>query len=325
MLRDMIRVTAEQLATARGCVLGLMLGDAIGAARGNVPATGTLRATSAGQLACFTVDGLRWAAMQGISGIEPWSQEDWPDGWLATVPVLAERRGSAPATVAALKGKIAGTLDKPVGASIGAHGLTRSLPAGLCDWWPSSENFGAEISALTHTGAAVDAAALGSTLIRLLGEGKSLAEAMERARRDSLGRSVHTGDSLLGPALEAARSKPRQAVELARLAGDAKATSALAGGVYVAMSFAMRYEIRDALTFAASVGDGGHAATVAGALLGAAHGPDALPVDWLSRLELVWVADTLARDLVREVTEGPSGSGYGDATDAHWWDRYPGW
>ncbi|MEU1686889.1 ADP-ribosylglycohydrolase family protein [Micromonospora sp. NPDC005707] len=345
----MIRVKAEQLAAARGCVLGLMLGDAIGATGGNVPVSGTLRATSAGQLACFTVDGLirthvrmthkgvcpppisvwhaymRWAAMQGISGIEPWSQEDWPDGWLATVPVLAERRGSAPATVAALKGKTAGTLDKPVGTSIGAHGLTRSLPAGLCAWWPSSENFGAEISALTHTGAAVDAAALGSTLIRLLGEGKPLAEAMERARRDSLGRSVHTGDSLLGPALEAARSKPRQAVELARLAGDAKATSALAGGVYVAMSFAMRYEIRDALAFAASVGDGRHAATVAGALLGAAHGPDALPVDWLSRLELAWVADTLARDLVREVTERPSGSGYGDATDAHWWDRYPGW
>ncbi|WP_346533424.1 hypothetical protein [Micromonospora sp. DPT] len=30
----MTKVTAEQLATARGCVLGLMLGDAIGAAPG---------------------------------------------------------------------------------------------------------------------------------------------------------------------------------------------------------------------------------------------------------------------------------------------------
>ncbi|SCG67149.1 hypothetical protein GA0070613_4259 [Micromonospora inositola] len=80
--------------------------------------------------------------------------------------------GSAPATVAALQGRTAGTLHKPVGTSIGAHGLTRSLPAGLCDWWPSSDNFGAEISALTHTGGAVDAAALGSTLIRLLGEGR---------------------------------------------------------------------------------------------------------------------------------------------------------
>ncbi|MGC5019218.1 hypothetical protein [Micromonospora sp. DT47] len=54
----MTRVTAEQLATARGCVLGLIFGDAIGAIGGNVPASGTLRATSAGQLACFTVDGL---------------------------------------------------------------------------------------------------------------------------------------------------------------------------------------------------------------------------------------------------------------------------
>ncbi|MEU5941141.1 hypothetical protein ABZ807_18550 [Micromonospora sp. NPDC047548] len=44
----MTKVTAEQLATARGCVLGLMLGDAIG---GNVSASGPLLATSAGQLA----------------------------------------------------------------------------------------------------------------------------------------------------------------------------------------------------------------------------------------------------------------------------------
>ncbi|MFG3601064.1 hypothetical protein [Micromonospora chersina] len=87
----------------------------------------------------------------------------------------------------------------------------------------------------------------------------------------------------------------------------------------------MRYEVRDALTFAASAGTGGHAATVAGALLGAAHGPDALPVDWLSRLELVWVADILARDLVRQVTERPSGTEYTEGTDPRWWDRYPGW
>ena len=59
-------MTAEQLATARGCVLGLMLGDAIGATGGNVPACGPLLATSAGQLACFTIDGLIRAHIRGM-------------------------------------------------------------------------------------------------------------------------------------------------------------------------------------------------------------------------------------------------------------------
>jgi hypothetical protein len=46
------------VAVARGVVLGLVLGGAIGATGGNVPDTGPLVATSGGQLACFTVEGL---------------------------------------------------------------------------------------------------------------------------------------------------------------------------------------------------------------------------------------------------------------------------
>jgi hypothetical protein len=44
-------------------------------------------------------------------------------GWLPEVPALAARRGSAPATVAALQGQTMGTVDKPVGVSVGALAL----------------------------------------------------------------------------------------------------------------------------------------------------------------------------------------------------------
>ncbi|HEY0696184.1 MAG TPA: hypothetical protein VGD43_00060, partial [Micromonospora sp.] len=106
---------------------------------------------------------------------------------------------------------------------------------------------------------------------------------------------------------------------------DATAMSALSGGVYVALSLPLPDQVREALSFAASAGDGGQVATVAGALLGTAHGVDALPVDWLSRLELAWVGDILARDLVAEFGLGPPGSGRSGAADRRWWDRYPGW
>jgi hypothetical protein len=60
-------------------------------------------------------------------------------------------------------------------------------------------------------------------------------------------------------------------------------------------------------------------------LLGAVHGVSALPVDLVSRLELAWVVDTLARDVVVKLLDSPGGSQYAPARDATWWDRYPGW
>ncbi|MGK5518908.1 ADP-ribosylglycohydrolase family protein [Micromonospora sp. URMC 107] len=337
----MTKVTAEQLATARGCVLGLMLGDAMGATGGTVPASGPLRATSAGQLACFTMDGLirahvrhrhrgichppsvvwesyrSWAAIQGIPGFTVDHGGHSPAGWLAKVPALAERRGSAPATVAALQRRKMGTVDEPNGTSTGAHALTRTLPVGLYPCDP------AEMAALTHAGDAVGAAGLAGAVIRLLAGDHGLVEALESVASEP-GQWSEAAERSLAPALAAARSGAASAHELARLAPDARAVSALAGGVYTTACFPGRETVREALLFAASAGDGGHAATVAGALLGAAHGPDALPVDWLSRLELAWTADTLARDLVTELHDSPSGGEYFPPTDPHWRTRYPG-
>lgn len=242
------------------------------------------------------------------------------------MPVLAERRGSAPATVAALRGQDMGTVEKPIGTSIGAHGLTRTLPAGLCPQWGQSPgSFAAEVAALTHGPVAIDAAAIGATIVHHIGQGQSIAEAAERAQREWPARAPRAGELPLAPALAAARANPSQIAELARLAPDARAMSALAGAVYVASSMPHREQVRDALLLAASASDGGHVAAVVGAFLGAAHGPDALPVDWVSRMELVWVADTLAGDLIRELVDSPSGSDYGNATDPHWVHRYPGW
>ncbi|MFJ7096509.1 hypothetical protein ACIQWL_40770 [Streptomyces mirabilis] len=56
---------------------------------------------------------------------------------------------------------------------------------------------------------------------------------------------------------------------------------------------------------------------MAGALLGAAHGAEALPVGLVSRHELAWVLDTLARDLVAQLTDSPSGSEYTTGWDPH--------
>jgi hypothetical protein len=318
-------------------MLGLLLGDAIGAARSPAPGAGVLAATSAGQLACFTVDGIirahvrgshkgichppsvvwhaytRWAAMQGIPGVKRWADENWPDGWLAEVPALAARRGSAPATVTALRAQVMGTPEKPVGSSAGAHGLTRCLPIGLiARWSPDPERLAAEVAATTHAVEATIAAALGVRLIAAIVAGQEIMAAAH-------------DEPALRAAVAAAGSRPGQLSMLDEVAPDARAMSVLAGGVYAAVSFAGRAQVRDGLRFAASGAGGAHTAVVAGALLGAVHGVDALPVDWVSRLELGWVGDTLARDLLTEFLDRPSGGEYAPAADPHWWNRYPGW
>lgn len=346
-------MAAGAVAAARGSLLGLVLGDAIGATSGLVPEAGQLPATSGGQLACFTVDGLiradvcsglrgdahptrvvwhaygRWAALQGLVPADGrWNAEDptreWPDGWLAEVPALREQRGSAPATISALQER---SIEAPEGAaprsSLGPRAVTRTLPVGLYARGGQAAQLAAEIAALTHRDEAVAAAALGATTVQLLSEGAAVDDAVHLAREHA----GHLGvvPETVGAAASAGQSAPRDATRLAEFAAGRTAASALAGGIYVAASFPGPDSIKDALLFAASADDGGHAAAVAGALLGAAHGPDALPVTWLSRLELIWVADTLARDLVRQLAECPAGTEYTEPTDPHWWRRYPGW
>jgi len=123
-------------------------------------------------------------------------------------------------------------------------------------------------------------------------------------------------------ALDAAVSRPAQADTLRALAPDRRAGSALAGGVYVAASFpdvpscGRRCCLPPQST--------GRLRPVAGGLLGAVAGAARLPADLLSRLELAWVAEVLAQDLVNEFIHHPSGPEYAPSPDPTWLNRYPG-
>lgn len=334
------------LSTIRGLVLGLLLGDAVGTAGGRPSADGLLPAGGGGQLACWTMEGLiralvrfdhkgichppgvvwyayrRWAVARG-EGPVAGRDEDWDNGWLITVPTLARRRGTAPATIAAVHRGVPGTIDEPAGTSTGAHALTRSLPVALLPHAPYVPELAAQIAALTHSGDAVTAAAVGAETARRLGQGEPLAPAVREgfaaAARLSLPKLAIEPDELF----HLGRSQPLDPVLLKQLSPGARAVDALAGALYVAAA-AEPDDVGAALGFAASAGDGGDTAAVTGALLGAMHGVSCLPVGVLARLELVWVADTLARDLEQQVREQPSGSGYTAPADPSWWLRYPG-
>lgn len=296
---------------ARGLMLGLLLGDAHAEQNVDGPRHGTCLA----QLACFTLEGTirasqrfshkgichppsvvwhawcRWAHLQGISPTfeQNWASgaTSWPDGWLAQVRPLSVRRGSAPATVAALL-RSPDVPQNPSGMSAGHHALTRTLPIALFASTVSDlDEFAGELAGLTHGPDATAAARAGTNLAARL---------------------VHGEPQRL------------EAVEPGRIAPPGTAAHALAYGQLAAASSS---ELAEALAMAAPHGRG--ATTVAGALFGAAHGIGALPEGSVSRLEIGWVADRLARDAFAEVTSSPGGTEYSPAEDPTWWGRYPGW
>ncbi|MEV1022973.1 ADP-ribosylglycohydrolase family protein [Streptomyces sp. NPDC050264] len=370
--KDHQRELFTRQSRVRGMMLGLALGETVGGSRGSLSAGGPLRAGVSTQLACFTAEGViraqvrghhrgvcyapgvvlhsycRWAHLQGIERERMqrrWNMYGtsvWPDGWLADVPALAERRGSAPATVAALS-RVEKGVDLTATASRGCHALTRSLPVAVAGQGGIFQ--AGALAGLTHGDPAAQAATVHATVLahhcltHPLPEGTTPYNLSTRSG-ESVRNALHAGitalpsiggpltddeHSRLAAALRHAVDEPADAGRLARLAPDATAPSALLGGIYTAAAFPDRADFRAALEFAAGAPDGESVACVAGALLGAVHGVEALPVDLVARHELAWVLDTLARDLVLEFDDSPSGSEYVQGWDPSWWNRYPGW
>jgi ADP-ribosylglycohydrolase len=319
---------AMRLSRVRGLLLGLALGDAL--ASDKQFERGTFYATVTTQLASFTTEGLirmwvrgdhkgigpalgvvwnayrRWAMIQGI---DLGRNTHELDVWLCEVPALAERRGNAPAIVTALKAADGVQVVPAPAISRGHHALTRLLPAAAVPWLREEQV--RQLASSAHGSAtAIEAAVVGVVLARAALTASSLREAIEQIDSSPL------LDGVLDPE-----------VPLDKLGRSHSARSALRGGVAIAarcpdgspaaVHFALR-EAREA-GVPAAVGP------VAGALLGALYGVEALSTNLVGRLELGWVVDTLARDLVSQDLDHPGGFEFSEAPDPDWMDRYPGW
>ncbi|MBT0770977.1 ADP-ribosylglycohydrolase family protein [Kineosporia sp. J2-2] len=329
----------------RGSLLGIALGESLAFEQ---PDSGPLKAGSCTQMAAFTVEGTiraalrslhqgichppsvlwsaycRWGVMQGL--LPPGAIG--LDGWLADVPPLRESRGDAPATVTALRENGAGSRDVPTGESLGWHSLVRSLPfaalSAQAHW--SDVMMAADCAALTHGHPrAWSTAAAGVRLLnRLLAAppGDPDLPGVVANALPGLDEEVAAG---LRTALWAAGTRPGQREVLFSLASNAGAPAVLMGGVYAAASYPGPENMGRALRFAATARSREGVSAMAGAVLGALYGADAWPVGVLMRHELVWVLDTLARDLVRQLMDNPGGNADEAPADPLWLVRYPAW
>jgi ADP-ribosylglycohydrolase len=245
---------------------------------------------------------LRWLRTQAEEPAIEMAELD--SGWLFRQRALHNRRGPGNTCLSALlamesPGEFAHNDSK------GCGGVMRSAPVGLFAWQPgpaqSSQHafdLGAELTALTHghpTGSLASGAA--AVLVMMLADGAALSEAIAMAK--AILREQPNHEETLR-AIELAETyaagNADHPIAIARLGRGWVAEEALAISVYCALVAA---DFRDGVILAVNHdGDSDSTGAIAGNLLGAIHGVDAIPAEWLGRLELREVITEVAEDLL---------------------------
>ncbi len=252
---------------------------------------------------------LRWLRTQGERSRHP-SFERTVEGWLREIPALDERRGPGRTCLSALRSDRMGRIQQPLNASKGCGGVMRIAPVGLGLAIADPFRLGCEIAALTHGHpSGYLAAGVQALVIRELVQGAALPDAIAEGLGELRRWPAH--EECLG-AIEAALSLAREARPAATavesLGQGWVAEEALAIAFYcslVAADFATG--VRMAVNHG---GDSDSTGAIAGNLLGACLGEQAIPGAWREEVELRDVIARLAEELYECLVDpGPFGRG----------------
>lgn len=239
--------------------------------------------------------------------------------WLTALPELWSSRAPGNTCIGSMMGDRAGSIKAPLNDSLGCGGVMRVAPVGL--YLAGRENFtqdqtdlfGAETAALTHGGdLAYMPAALLTHIVSLAvrGDGTPLEEIVEDgvaaikrlfAHAPRVGRFA----ALMERAVDLARSGPDDLQAIHALGEGWHGDEALAIGVYCAVRYSGDLE-RALITAVNHRGDSDSTGAIAGNILGAYLGVDAIPQRFITDLELRDVLLETADDLCAGA-EGASG------------------
>lgn len=244
----------------------------------------------------------RWLRTQGASNAHL-ARFSGDEGWLFAQRALHATRAPGNTCLSALRSMP--SYGEPArNSSKGCGGVMRMAPVGLYfarspvdD--PVEEAFavGNSLAALTHGHpSGVLPAGAFAVIVLVLAQGGTLDDAIECAKSRLLREPDHseTLDAIESAERLARRGGERHAA-LARLGQGWVAEEALAIALYCAQ---VAEDFRDGVLLAVNHdGDSDSTGALAGHLLGAMHGMQALPAEWLDPLELRDVVDEVARDL----------------------------
>jgi ADP-ribosylglycohydrolase len=273
---------------------------------------------------------LRWLQTQNESSTLAVRLGNEP-GWLIGQRELHARRAPGNTCLSALRAMP--SLGAPAhNDSKGCGGVMRVAPVGLFAWHfrqrePIEAVFalGAELAALTHghpTGSLT--AGVLAVMVMQLVDGASLAQSIEAGTACLRQHPGHEETlHVLQRAVTLAASDVPRADAIAQLGQGWVAEEALAIAVYCAL---VACDFADGVRLAVSHdGDSDSTGAIAGHLLGAQLGVEAIPAAWLAPLELREVIEELAQDLF-EFPQWQIGEYAPDvALGERIWKKYPGY
>lgn len=288
---------------------------------GFAPAYGRLGAiTDDTQMTLFTAEGLIRAREKGTDPVSeinfayqrwlysqriqiPNDDRELPDylkgSWLLDLPELNSRRAPGKTCLSALRSGVMGTTDKPINNSKGCGGVMRAAPVGLVGEAPF--RLALDAAAITHGHPAgyLSAGVLAEIIARIIA-GSGLADAVDYAVYGVLPTEKDHPETLsaLDKAVRLARdaSQPPTPELVEKLGGGWVGEEALAIAVYCALVH--ENDLPRALLLAVNhSGDSDSTGAITGNILGALHGPAAIPPEWLEQLELRTEIERLANDL----------------------------
>lgn len=267
---------------------------------------------AADETACLWLAYLRWLATQGVA--VPASAPVPQPRWIDNHEVLRHRRHPGKACLSGLATGEMGTPSRPVNPeSKGCGAVMRSAPFGLVPHISEAAVYklSSDAASLTHghPSARQSAGAL-SVLVHQLIAGSDVRTAAEHALGSVAALPEPAPELLdrLRQALELSSGPLLSPEELTSHLGEGwVAEEALAVGLYAVLATAATAEAqRDpAAHFRQSIamavnhsGDSDSTASIAGNILGALHGEEALPPGWLEALEAPEVIRGMAQRLI---------------------------
>ena len=243
-------------------------------------------------------------------------------GWINAYPALSAKRAPSPTSMGVFSSDKFGSMDEPVNDSKGSGCLLRAFPIGLSYFRDPAHvlDLAANTAALTHGHklAWISSGAFALLVSHIVHEELSIAEAVKKTLK-TLDKSFPDSRTVVYEVWRTIRS----AVSLASSASsDLDAIHSLGEGwvaeeaLAIGLLSALRHEndIAGAITFAANHGGNSNTtAAIAGMLVGARIGFNAIPDRFVDRLELVDVILELADDVTT------------DCPMSEWGPRNPVW
>mgnify|MGYP001170096316 CR=1 FL=1 len=272
----------------------------------------------------------RWLKTQGIS--HPQLSHDL-DGWLIGIRELHASRAPGRTCLAALR-DMKSFSDRASNQSKGCGGVMRVAPVGMFEASAtqpgargssghSAFQLGCETAAITHghpTG--ILASGLFANIISQLLQGASLHDAIEHGMGLLRQHPQHEEtERIVRRACELAANLPDPNTLPDELGEGWIAEEALALSLYAAL---VAPDLESGVILAVNHGgDSDSTGSIAGNLLGAMYGLDAIPPRWLADLELREVIEEVADDLASMWFWELEDDDYRDSNVI--WERYPGW